>query len=190
MLPGPTPPARRRSGSSPTPPDSASAAEKDAFFRDFNRHFGVMITPHETLPGHYVQLKYAARSPHKVRALFADGVFVEGWGTFCERLMLDQGWGGPLDRIAHLKKQMENIARTVADIRVHTRGMTREELVRFAREDALQDDQFAGNMWTRSITSAPQLTFYIWATGKSGGCSTRSARPGVPRSGSRNSWTG
>ncbi len=144
----------------PTPPDSASAAEKDAFFRDFNRHFGVMITPHETLPGHYVQLKYAARSPHRVRALFADGVFVEGWGTFCERLMLDQGWGGPLDRIAHLKKQMENIARTVADIRVHTRGMTREELVRFAREDALQDDQFAGNMWTRSITSAPQLTFY------------------------------
>ncbi len=144
----------------PTPPDSASAAEKDAFFRDFNRHFGVMITPHETLPGHYVQLKYAARSPHKVRALFADGVFVEGWGTFCERLMLDQGWGGPLDRIAHLKKQMENIARTIADIRVHTRGMTREELVRFAREDALQDDQFAGNMWTRSITSAPQLTFY------------------------------
>jgi uncharacterized protein (DUF885 family) len=144
----------------PTPPDFATASQKDAFFRDFNHHFNVMITPHETLPGHYVQLKFAAQSPHKVRALFADGPFVEGWGTFCERLILDQGWGGPLDRIAHLKKQMENISRTIADIRVHTRGMTREELLRFAREDALQDEQFAGNMWTRSITTAPQLTFY------------------------------
>ncbi len=144
----------------PTPPDSATAAQKDTFFRDFNHHFNVMITPHETLPGHYVQLKYAARSPHKVRALFSDGPFVEGWGTFCERLILDQGWGGPLDRIAHLKKQMENIARTIVDIRVHTKGMTRGELLRFARDEALQDEQFAGNMWTRSITSAPQLTFY------------------------------
>ncbi|MGH9440655.1 MAG: DUF885 family protein [Thermoanaerobaculia bacterium] len=144
----------------PTPPDSATPGEKDAFFRDFNHHFNVMITPHETLPGHYVQLKYAARSPHKVRALFADRPFVEGWGTFCERLILDQGWGGALDRIAHLKKQMENIARTIADIRVHTHAMSRDDLIRFAREDALQDDQFAGNMWMRSITSAPQLTFY------------------------------
>ena len=144
----------------PTPPDGASAAEKEAFFRDFNDHFNAMITPHETRPGHDLQLKYAAHHPRKVRALFADGVFVEGWGTFCERLMLDQGWGGPLDRIAHLKKQLENIARTIADIRVHTRAMTRDELIRFLRDDALQDEQFSSNMWTRAITSAPQLTFY------------------------------
>jgi len=36
----------------PTPPDEATAAEKEAFFRDFNDHFNAMITPHETLPGH------------------------------------------------------------------------------------------------------------------------------------------
>jgi uncharacterized protein (DUF885 family) len=119
-----------------------------------------MITPHETLPGHYLQLKYAAHGPSKVRALFDDGVFVEGWGTFCERLMLDEGWGGPLDRVAHLKKQMENIARTIADIRVHTTAITRDELIRFLKEDAIQDEQFSSNMWTRAITSAPQLTFY------------------------------
>ncbi len=144
----------------PTPPESATSAEREAFFRDFNDHFNAMITPHETLPGHYLQLKFAARHPRKVRALFADGVFVEGWGTFCERLMLDEGWGGPLDRVAHLKKQMENIARTIADIRVHTKGTTREELARFLRDDAVQDEQFSANMWTRAITSAPQLTFY------------------------------
>ena len=144
----------------PMPSDDATQAEREGFFRDFNDHFQRMITPHEIVPGHYVQLKFAARNPRKVRAMFPDDVYVEGWGTFCERLMLDLGWGGPLDRIAHLKKQMENIARTIVDIRVHTGGMTRDEVIRFVKEDALQDDQFARNMWTRSITSSPQLTYY------------------------------
>lgn len=144
----------------PSPPDDATPEEKDAFFRDFNHHFNVMITPHEILPGHYLQLKWAARHPHKARALFADSVYVEGWGTFCERLLLDLGWGGPLPRLAHLKKQLENTARAVVDIRVHTQGMTREEVLRFVKEDALQDDQFAANMWVRAITSSPQIATY------------------------------
>jgi uncharacterized protein (DUF885 family) len=144
----------------PTPPDTATAEERDAFFRDFNDHFNLMITPHEVIPGHYLQLKSAARHPRKVRAIFGDGVYIEGWGTFSERLMLDLGWGGPLDRLAHLKKQLENIARTIVDIRVHTREMSRDEVLRFVQDEALQDSQFAGNMWTRSITSAPQLTTY------------------------------
>jgi uncharacterized protein (DUF885 family) len=59
-----------------------------------------------------------------------------------------------------LKKQLENIARTVVDIRVHTRGMTRDEVISFVKEEALQDDRFASNMWARSIRSAPQLTSY------------------------------
>ncbi|MDX1996565.1 MAG: DUF885 family protein [Thermoanaerobaculia bacterium] len=144
----------------PTPPDDASPEQRDAFFRDFNHHFNVMILPHEIYPGHYLQLKFAARHPRKVRALFPDGVYVEGWGTFNERLLLDEGWGGPLDRLAHLKKQLENIARTIVDIRVHTRGMTKEEVVTFAKTEALQDDQFARNLWTRAITTSPQLTTY------------------------------
>ena len=144
----------------PTVPDSATPEQKAAFFRDFNSHFNRMITPHEMVPGHYVQLKWAARHPRKVRALFSDGVYVEGWGTFSERLLLDQGWGGPLDRLAHLKKQLENIARTVVDIRVNTEEMSRDAVLRYVKEEALQDEQFAGNMWVRAITSSPQLTFY------------------------------
>jgi hypothetical protein len=144
----------------PTPPKGASEEELAAFFRDFNHHFNVMITPHELIPGHYLQLKWAARHPRKVRALFGDGVYIEGWGTFSERLMLDLGWGGPLDRLAHLKKQLENIARIIVDIRVHTQDMGREEVLRFVQSEALQDEQFAENMWWRSLTSAPQLTSY------------------------------
>lgn len=150
----------------PTPPDSATPKERDGFFRDFNHHFNVMITPHEILPGHYLQLKVAAHQSRKVRALFPDGVYVEGWGTFSERLLLDLGWGGPLDRLAHLKKQIENIARAIVDVRVHTKEMSRESVIRFVREDALQDAQFASNMWTRAITTPTQITTYYLGYGQ------------------------
>lgn len=153
----------------PMPADNASPAQRETFFRAFNRPFNKMIAPHELLPGHYTQLKFAARHPHKVRALFPDPVYVEGWGTFCERLLLDLGWGDPslrsggasLARLAHLKKQLENAARVIVDVRVHTLAMTREEVLRFVKEDALQDEQFATNMWTRALTSSPQITTYL-----------------------------
>jgi uncharacterized protein DUF885 len=144
----------------PVPPPEATAEQRESFFRDFNRPFSRMIVPHELIPGHYVQLKYASRGPSKVRAMFPDPIYVEGWGTFCERLLLDQGWGGALPRLAHLKKQLENIARTIVDIRVHTGNMSREEVQRFVKEDALQGEQLANNMWTRTLTSSPQITTY------------------------------
>ena len=144
----------------PVPPSDATAEQRESFFRDFNRPFSRMIVPHELIPGHYVQLKYASRGPSKVRAMFPDPIYVEGWGTFCERLLLDQGWGGALPRLAHLKKQLENIARTIVDIRVHTGNMSREEMQRFVKEEALQGEQLANNMWTRTLTSSPQITTY------------------------------
>ncbi len=144
----------------PVPPADATAEQREAFFRDFNTPFSHMIVPHELIPGHYVQLKYAAHHAHKVRAVFPDPIYIEGWGTFCERLLLDKGWGGALPRLAHLKKQLENIARTIVDIRVHTENMSREEMVRFVKEEALQGEQLANNMWTRTLTSSPQITTY------------------------------
>ena len=34
------------------------------------------------------------------------------------------------------------------------------DVVRFVKEDALQDEQFASNMWTRAITTPTQITTY------------------------------
>jgi len=158
--PGPFAPNAKTILFLPTPSRDATPQQREAFFRDFNEHFNKMIVPHELIPGHYVQFKIAAHQPHKIRAVFPDPLYVEGWGTFCERIMLDQGWGGPLERLAHLKKQLENIARTIVDIRVHTESMSREEVVRFVTNDALQGEQLASNMWTRAITTSPQITTY------------------------------
>lgn len=145
----------------PVPRSGASADEAAAFYRDFNRGFNRMIVAHELIPGHYTQLKYAAHHPRKVRALFADPVYVEGWGTFCERLLLDLGFGNSRARLAHLKKQLENIARTIVDIRVHTKGMTEAQVKEFVTKDAFQGEQLARNMWMRTLTTPPQITSYF-----------------------------
>ncbi len=145
----------------PVPRTGASPEEAANFYRDFNRGFNRMIVAHELIPGHYTQLKYAAHHPRKVRALFADPVYVEGWGTFCERLLLDRGFGNPRARLAHLKKQLENIARTIVDIRVHTGGMSEAQAREFVTGEAFQGEQLARNMWMRTLTSAPQITTYF-----------------------------
>jgi hypothetical protein len=145
----------------PVPRSGASADEAAVFYRDFNRGFNRMIVAHELIPGHYTQLKYAAHHPRKVRALFADPVYVEGWGTFCERLLLDLGFGNSRARLAHLKKQLENIARTIVDIRVHTKGMTEAQVKEFVTRDAFQGEQLARNMWMRTLTTSPQITSYF-----------------------------
>lgn len=145
----------------PVPRTGASAEEAEAFYRDFNRGFNRMIVAHELIPGHYTQLKFAAHHPRKVRALFADPVYVEGWGTFCERLLLDRGFGNSRARLAHLKKQLENIARVIVDIRVHTKDMTEPQVREFVTREAFQGEQLARNMWMRTLTTAPQITSYF-----------------------------
>ena len=144
----------------PVPSAEADKAERVKFFRAFNRPFSKMIAAHELMPGHYVQLKIAARQLHEIRAVFADNVYAEGWGTFCEALMLAQGWGGPLERLAHYKKQLENCTRAIVDIRVHTTNVSRAEIARFVRDEGLQDEQLGGNLWFRTLTSAPQIVTY------------------------------
>lgn len=144
----------------PAPPANTPPEVLGPFFQDFNHHFNVMITPHETVPGHAAQMTLAAHQPSKIRAIFANGPYVEGWGTFAERIMLDQGWGDELARVAHDKKQLENIARTIVDISVHTEGWTEEQATTFVQEEALQKAQFAGNMWNRTLRSPTQITTY------------------------------
>lgn len=59
--------------------------------------------------------------------------------------MLDAGWAVPREFLAHYKKAMDNIARIVVDIRVHTHGMSRDAMMRVERDDALQGEQLAGS---------------------------------------------
>ncbi|MFA9453509.1 MAG: DUF885 family protein, partial [Candidatus Aminicenantaceae bacterium] len=114
----------------PTILDDASEEAKEGFYRSFNNHFNTMIITHEIFPGHYMQSKLVSTNPHLVRALFSDGLYVEGWATLCEVITLDAGWNGsdPLDRLAHLRKRLENATRSYTSVQVHCFGWGQKEV--------------------------------------------------------------
>ncbi len=147
----------------PTIPDDAPEEAKEGFYRSFNNHFNTMIIPHEIFPGHYMQSKIAATNTHLVRDLFGDGLYVEGWATLCEVITLDAGWNGydTLDRLAHLRKRLENATRAYTSVQVHCFGWDQKDVARFAVEEGLLAPQFALNLWDRVVGSPLQLVSYF-----------------------------
>ncbi|MFV0278011.1 MAG: DUF885 family protein [Parahaliea sp.] len=141
----------------------ASPEAAEGFYRSFNEHFNTMIISHEMFPGHYLQYKVAVTHAPPLRSIFADGAYVEGWGSFSEELMLQAGWGDndPLTWLAHYRKRLENATRSYLSVMVHTRDWDQEQVSRFAVERGLLAPQFAVNLWQRVVHSPMQLTDYF-----------------------------
>jgi uncharacterized protein (DUF885 family) len=147
----------------PTISDNAPQKTKEGFYRSFNNPFNRMIITHEIIPGHYHQLKIAAKNPFLVRSLFTNTIYAEGWATLCEELTLDHGWdnNNKLTRLAHLRKRLENAVRAYVSVKVHCHGWHKEQLTQFAVDRGLLAPQFAINLWNRVIASPMQITSYF-----------------------------
>ena len=147
----------------PSIPDDSTPEQKNGFYRSFNNHFNTMIIAHEIYPGHYLQYKVAVSKAPAARSLFANGVYVEGWGTFSEELMLDAGWSGgdKLTRLAHLRKRLENAVRAYTSVMVHIHGWDKERLMEFAETRGLLAPQFAINLWNRVMNNPLQIPSYF-----------------------------
>ena len=147
----------------PSIPDDSTAEQKNGFYRSFNDHFNTMIIAHEIYPGHYLQLKVAAATAPALRSLFGNGVYIEGWGTFSEELMLDAGWDdhNRLTRLAHLRKRLENATRAYVSVMVHVEGWNRDQVMDFAVKRGLLPSQFALNLWVRVMNNPLQIPSYF-----------------------------
>ena len=147
----------------PSIPDDSTPEQKNGFYRSFNDHFNTMIIAHEIYPGHYLQLRVAAGAAPALRTLFANGVYVEGWGTFSEELMLDAGWDDQnrLTRLAHLRKRLENATRAYVSVMVHVHDWDKDQLMEFAVTRGLLPPQFALNLWVRVMNNPLQIPSYF-----------------------------
>jgi uncharacterized protein (DUF885 family) len=147
----------------PSIPDDSTAEQKNGFYRSFNDHFNTMIIAHEIYPGHYLQLKVAAATAPALRSLFGNGVYIEGWGTFSEELMLDAGWDdyNRLTRLAHLRKRLENATRAYVSVMVHIEDWNRDQVMDFAVKRGLLPPQFALNLWVRVMNNPLQIPGYF-----------------------------
>ncbi len=146
----------------PSIPDTLPRQEQIDFWASFNRPFNRIIVIHELFPGHYMQLKISRETPHPLRLLFPYGIYIEGWATFTEKVLLDAGWesGNPLTLLAHLRKRLENANRAYTSVQVHCKGWSQEQVMQFSTETSLLAPQFAKSLWGRIMNSPMQLTSY------------------------------
>ncbi|MCE9634197.1 MAG: DUF885 domain-containing protein [Planctomycetes bacterium] len=99
--------------------------------RGNNVHFSRIVTPHELIPGHHLQLFQAARN-RPYRELFRTPFLVEGWALYWEMRLWDLGWAkSPEDRIGMLFWRMHRCARIVVTMKFHLGKMTPDQMIEF-----------------------------------------------------------
>jgi len=147
---------------SPTPADWPPERVA-SFFREYNVHMVRNLTVHEAMPGHVLQLAHdrRQRTTTRVRSTFWSGVFVEGWAVYAEELMASHGFGGEAVPMQQLKMQLRMTINAILDVRVHTRGMTREEAMRLMIEHGHQEEGEAVGKWRRALLTSTQLSTYF-----------------------------
>lgn len=151
----------------PTPADWP-ADRVASFYREYNGHLLRNLTVHEAMPGHVLQLAHASRyrGNTAVRAAAMSGPFVEGWAVYAESVLAEAGWGsGPeVDaglRLQRLKVLMRSTINAVLDVRVHTRGMTRDEAMALMTGRGHQEEGEASGKWRRALLTSAQLSTYF-----------------------------
>lgn len=123
-----------------TLPDASwPPARKEQHLRALNRSLLPLLSIHEIYPGHYVQFLYARQAPSKVRKLFGSEAFREGWASYAEEMMLDEGYAGgdAKIRLSQLQLALVRAARFVAVVRIHGQGtMSDKDAVNFFMKEA------------------------------------------------------
>jgi len=138
-----------------TPPENDWAAlQKDEWLTAFNFYTADVVSIHEVYPGHYVQfLRLNASPASKVEKIFGSYAFIEGWAHYCEKLMIDEGYGtvaNPSEadakraaryRLAQADEAMLRLCRLCVAIKMHTQKMSVEEATRFFRENCYYEEK-------------------------------------------------
>ena len=147
---------------SPLPEDWTP--EQDAsFLREYNDRSIEVLTIHEAVPGHYLQIAHANAYPSVLRALLSSGPFVEGWAVYSEGVMQRQGYldGDPAFHLILLKWYLRDIANAILDQAIHTEGMTRDEAMELMTAMAFQEEREAAGKWVRAQLTSAQLSTYF-----------------------------
>ncbi len=125
-------------------------AQKNEWLTSFNYYTADVVTIHEAYPGHYVQfLHLNASSATRVEKIFGSYAFVEGWAHYCEKMMLDEGYGGgnketPTDeeafraakyRMAQADEALLRLCRLCVSIKLHTQKMSVDDATKFFQDN-------------------------------------------------------
>ena len=131
--------------------------------REYNTRSVDVLTIHEAMPGHFLQLAHANRYQGKLRHLFQSGVFVEGWAVYTEWMMCEEGFldHDPLLKLITLKWYLRDVSNAILDHAVHVDGISRHDAMQLMVEDAFQEEREAAGKWTRAQLTSTQLSTYF-----------------------------
>jgi len=130
--------------------------QKEEWLTTFNHYTADVVSIHEVYPGHYVQfLRLNASSASKVEKIFGSYAFVEGWAHYCEKMMIDEGYGDPTGanptddelkraakyRMAQADEAMLRLCRLCVAIKMHTQKMTVDEATKFFQDNCYYEEK-------------------------------------------------
>ena len=146
-----------------SPLDAYTPSEAESFLHEYNSYTMQILSIHEGVPGHYVQLMYANKSPSRIKAVFGNGATVEGWAVYSERMMMESGWGdnAPGMWLMYYKWYLRAVCNTILDYQVHTQDLTEHGAIDLLRREAFQSETEATGKWRRARLSAVQLATYF-----------------------------
>lgn len=146
----------------PTPADW-NATRVTSFFKEYNNSMLDDLTVHEAMPGHYLQLAVANRAKvsTQIRNLFNSGSFVEGWATYAEQVMAENGFGGPETHMEQLKMRLRLIINAMLDQKIHAGQMTEQEAMTLMMDQGFQEEGEAAAKWRRAQLTSTQLSTYF-----------------------------
>ncbi len=138
-----------------TPPENDwPPLQKDEWLTAFNFYTADIVSIHEVYPGHYVQfLRLNASTATKVEKIFGSYAFVEGWAHYCEKLMIDEGYGTVANpneddlkraakyRMAQADEAMLRLCRLCVAIKMHTQKMTVDEATKFFQDNCYYEEK-------------------------------------------------
>jgi uncharacterized protein (DUF885 family) len=138
-----------------TPPETDwPPLQKDEWLTAFNFYTADVVSIHEVYPGHYVQfLRLNASTATKVEKIFGSYAFIEGWAHYCEKMMIDEGYGTVAKpneddlkraakyRMAQADEAMLRLCRLCVAIKMHTQNMTVDEAAKFFQENCYYEEK-------------------------------------------------
>ncbi len=101
---------------------------------------------HEAIPGHHYQISLQQEDTllPKFRRFGGHNAYVEGWALYCESLGKELGlYTDPYQYMGALGDEIHRAIRLVVDVAIHTKGMTREEAIKYMMDNEAISEQGA-----------------------------------------------
>jgi uncharacterized protein (DUF885 family) len=150
--------------------------QKQEWLTAFNYYTSDVVSIHEAYPGHYVQFLHLSASPaNKIEKIFGSYAFVEGWAHYCEKMMLDEGYGSSTDatpseddmkraakyRMAQADEALLRLCRLCVSIKMHTQKMSVDEAAKFFQENCYYEEKPARQEAVRGTFDPGYLNYTL-----------------------------